>query len=686
MNQRRAVALLAVLALCLLSFSSGAGANQPTAPVGTATTGLQLAEVALDGVPGLEQQVELGSLLGYASTDGDAARNARGGGQPFALSSVALPGGLGLAAQSHSGETVQEGHTAALPADAGTVTAGELRAAVTDGTARSLITALAGSLDAGLAGLAVSTPEQGAATVVDAVSSTATNGAVLSGLSLGLTDVLPADLLARLPLEVLLGLVDQLPVALPADLDVEAALAEVQAAVAELQAALDAAVRDLPAQIADARTVIEELRGQLDDTLSTDVAELEAQIAVLDETIATLQAEIATLTALLDSATCDGVTLLDPLLGPICDEIAALEQELAEAQEERQALVAQLELVNEIAAAEQTLDALIDQLITAIEGVLDSPLSGDITLLLEGLVADLLEGLQGLELLGVGRTEVGVHTVATGDDATAGVLCAVSGVSVLGQGYDADTCDELRGALTEVRTTLLGVLADLPIAGDLAADVVSVGGLETTTEETADGGYRAARAAVTPLHLGVQPIALTTVTDGLVDGLLGDLVGQLEALLGTVGDVTGVAAASPVAAAALPDDLTALIGELESLLVADLDGAVTPALSLTGLGISSVSEFSPAGLAPVPVDTPTTPTTPTSPGTPGTPTAPGTPGAAPVTGTPDTVQPVAGPPAQPTPSGSLPRTGGYGLVGLALALLSIGAGGTMTLWSHRVGR
>jgi len=164
------------------------------------------------------------------------------------------------------------------------------------------------------------------------------------------------------------------------------------------------------------------------------------------------------------------------------------------------------------------------------------------------------------------------------------------------------------------------------------------------------------------------------VTDGVVAGLLGDLIGQLDGLLGTVGDLTGAVSASQMTAAALPEDLTALIAQLESLLVTDLDGAITPALSLTALGLSSVSEFSPAGLAPVPVDTPTTPTTPTTPGTPGTP---------PLTGTPDTVQPVTWPPVQPTPSGTLPRTGGYALVGLALALMSIGTGGALTLWSRR---
>lgn len=614
---RRFLALATVLALVVLP-ATGAAANTPE-DVGTATTALDLLSLEINGVPVVSDalaDLNLGSLLSYASTDTNAERNALGNGQPFALSSL-LALGQDFTARS-DGENKAGGESAALPNGLGALTVGELSAIVENGEALSVVDALSASLTGvtALTGLGVALPDLGSLSKANASQATAQNGAVLSNVDLNLGDLLGLDLLNNLDLGSLLGLLGDLGLT---DLQLSA----------------------IVGQLTDSLTEIDTLTNQL-SALIGDIG-LEGLVATIDGLVAEitgLEAALADITGdttleeareLLNSGVCS-LPLLAPALCDSLETFNTLEELLS---------AANLEL-DQLRALLATVEGLIAQLEDVLGGLL-----GLVDGLLDTLLG-LLDGLVGTDLVSLETLTLGVSSAA-GQDAHATALCDAGGVSILGIAAPVNGCDALKGGLSGLPGTLTGLLGNLPIVGGTLDGVVHVGGLDIVEEVGTDGDFQVARAAVTPLELGIDlsnlDLGLGGVDGGLlnvVDGLLGEF-DLLEGLLGSGTSSQGVSAQSVQAqnAASLEGLLGTLTGTVGGLLGGDLGALGLPSLELAGPGLESVSNFGAAAGTTTPISTDE--------------------------------------PAAPTPTGNLPKTGG-GAMGLALALM--GTAGALTWWSR----
>ncbi|MDP8971522.1 MAG: hypothetical protein M3N52_13685 [Actinomycetota bacterium] len=691
-----------VTALCVTALAAtAAGAQQPAAVrVGTADTTLDLLNLTLEGLPVPIESLSLAQVRSFASIDDDPTLNALGKGRPFALASVVLPGGQQEAARS-DGDTGQDAKSAPLPGGVGGVTVGGMSAVADETSARALVSALSGSLSAGLAGLSAAVPNSGVVAVTDQSASTATNGAVLSGLSLGVSDLVPLEILEQLPLETLLRLVDELnlPIDLPANLDVlRGQLDQLVDQLADITA--------ISAEIDSVQDELTNLNVQLDEaiaavaTLEQTVTDLRNALAAAEGEVAAVQAELDAAIAAADSADqelLDAQAALDDLLFivsdtcgtvlavPECDELAAAEQRVADAgtalasandavdnltttleqaQADADDLQAQLDVaLGDLADAQAlvgTLNGAIDDLQQTLDGLIRQlqDLLDDLLALVESidlddlstLVDELVEGLSAGEILGVDQVVVGVRSVADAAGSEATALCSVDGVRVLGQVQAVDTCAQLQDTLPSVTTAITDLLSGLPIAGALPANVVRVAGLTTSTTpaDQRQGDYYVAGSTVRALELGVAPIELTQVTDGLVadvQRVIDDVLGQL----GTVSlNQAGSVSPSAVDVSALEAALQDLLAQLDGLPTGDLAGVSTPAVSLTGLGTAANANYNAAGTNP-----------------------------APVTGGPLAGSPIGGIPTTVTPGANLPRTGAA--VGL-VALLLLGSGAATAHW------
>ncbi|HVM13935.1 MAG TPA: hypothetical protein VM287_06365, partial [Egibacteraceae bacterium] len=394
---RRFLALATVLALVALP-ATGAAAQTPE-DVGTARTSLDLLSLDINGVPvvsNLLDDLNLGSLLSYASTDTNAERNALGSGQPFALAQL-LAVGQDFTARS-DGQQTAGGESASLPNGLGSLTVGQLSAIVEGGEARSVIDALSASLTGvtSLTGLGVGLPDSGSLSTANGSRAAARNGADLSGLEINLGDLLPADLLNNLDLGSLLGLLGDL-------------------GLTDLQ--LSALVGDLTGSL----TQIDSLTGTLEGLLAgvglADVGSLTAAIDGLVAQVGLLEGIIAAddlnaALGLLDQ-TCAG--LLGTLL-TACEDQAFND----------------LDVLKSVALADlDVLEGVLDDVLGVVgdlEGVIGG-LLGTLNGLLQTLTG-LLDGLTGTDLLALDTLNLGVASAA-GQDAEASALCEAGGVRVL---------------------------------------------------------------------------------------------------------------------------------------------------------------------------------------------------------------------------------------------------------------
>jgi hypothetical protein len=615
---RRALALLTAMAVLAVPLAAGA---QPTTGIGTAETALTLADLALDGLPEVVADgLDLGALRSFASTDADAVAAAaavgdllEGATAPVALANVALPL-VGPALTARSGGPV------ALPAGLGSLTAGSLSATVVDDVASSSIQALSGSVNGLVGGLSVALPEgAGSSAVVSTTQALGANGAVLSGLNLGLTDVIPAELLAQLPLEVLLGLVGALPLDL-GDLDlvgltdeVLALLDDLLAAVTELAAldpqvltelaAVEGALDPLLALLADARAdeaaalldveaataLLEGLTGQLDTAtadlaaattlLATRTGELLAVGSLLGDSVALIRTACATLGPLCPTDVVDALGALDEAQAAVdllTGTVAAVTAQVADATAGLADATAVLADVRDaIADLVAQIETLLDPIVALLQPILDriddllADLTGELGVLdLEALIAQLLEVLGGVELLAVDEVAVGVTSLARADSSTATAACAVDGVRLLGEALDGvDTCAALEGVLGDLE----GVVADLlgPLLGvglpDLGLPVGAVGArsVPSLDEVITVGGLATSTTPDNHLVDGYQHAAasITALELGVASiplvPLAGDLVGSITGdLAGVLDTLTGLTGL---------DGLAELVGVLDGL-------------------------------------------------------------------------------------------------------------------------
>lgn len=678
---------VAILTAVVLTLVHAVPANAATQTAGTAQSTLELAHVKLEApaLPGVD--LSLGRVSSFASTDSDTVHNALGAGRPFARAALHVPV-VGDVEVRSDGMQEHDGQRLALPGGLGALELGNLKADASAEHAESLISALTGDVDAVVAGLAARVPAAGIASKVDTASAAARNGASVEGIAVRLPDLLPLDLLAQLPLDTLLSLVDEigLDTPLPRELadvanavrqlvDDLGAVDQVHGAIDESQQQLRELTKQLPkaeASVVALRESITQLEAQLSNA-ETDAAaiaaqrdEVRAQLAETRDSVAAVSAAGSALhvdaqaCSALNSSLCSDVDAVGAQAGSlesqftqVDQQVAAAESQLDDPNADRAALAAQLRgALDELARAEdlvETIHALVDQiqatldaLIAEINALLDELLEliGGLDIdALRALIEQLLDGLAARELLGIDKVTVGVDTSAAANTSGATALCSVEGVRLLGAVQDVDTCTQLQTVLAQLDTLIEDLLGSLPVVnGIIPAGTVTVRGLTTSTTpaNTIEDGYSLADARVHALDVHVRPITLTQAADGLV----AEVRALLDGALAQLGDLTGV---DTKAVADLEQALAELQNDLASLTAGALEGVQTPELQVRALGAESRATFRAAGndVAPANVS--------------------------------------AAPPV--TPSSNLPRTGGSSA--LALLVFVTGAAGLAWMRSSR---
>jgi len=677
----------AALLVPLLAVFTIAAGEPPPPGLGTADTTLEIAHLALPGLPDALDQLDLGEFRAYSSSDTDPARNVLGGTEKFALASLLLAAGQGTTVTSRDPDPA-EAQTLPLPEGLGSVSGGLLEAVVDGDEVRSLV----GGLRADLQVEALTLRAQAAGDVVRALvqpdQAVARDGAVLTDFRLGLTDLLPPGLLDQLPLETVIALVERLQPDLdtldPA-FDALRELADLLDETAALQAGVDQAqgqLAALTAQLGPAQAAVDQVTGEVDEaTGAVSAAQETVDEANAAEDAATDDAEAAA-NALEEAIAAAGgpeavAALCDAPGGdPVCEDIADLREAAAVAEaaqtealgtlddaeaalEAAEAALAQATsdlgnlqatvdgLQQAIDAAQALVDSLTQRLARLLNRLIDF-LDG-LDLDLAGLLEDLVEGLKNADLLAIDELSVGLQAVSTLDASRATALCSVRGVTVLGQTGQVETCAQLADAITALGQTIQSVLAALPVVGELVDGLVTVRGpaLVTSPENLREGPYSVAFATIRGLGLQVQPLNLGAVTDQLLDDATAIIDDTLDNL--PEGVPTG-----PVT-----DAIETLRETIDGLPTGDiLDGITLPGVELALLDVAGSSSFraagaQPTGVAPPPAAQPPAPAPPPAQAGPG---------------------PAPAPVAQTTP---LPQTGGG--VG-ALALVTLLAGGAAWTW------
>ena len=657
---RLRVLIVGLLVALLASLAVQAGA-EPAPGLGAATADLRPLDLAVNGP--VVQAASLGALLAQAGTD-PALPTGTDATNPFAQATLSLPGGQGLQARSDVAAG-QQGAAVPLPGGLGLLTLGELSAIVDEAGARGRVSAVSGTLALPVLDAVV----RGVGTTADVthLQARGADGLVVEGIALGVGDLIPAEILAQLPLDLLLDLLDQLP--LP-ELDLGPLLntlrdtVDLAAAADQLHAGIDAAQEQLDvlaAQLAPARDALAPAQAAADQAEAA-AASAEAALQPARDGVTAAQAALA-------GAACPGP---GPAPNPLCVTLEGAQSALAAAESDAataraaarqarqdltdaQALVDRLEVA--VDAVQADLDVLVDRLDQTLDELLDlvDLLAG---LDLAQLVRDLIAGIAGGEILAIDELSIGLTAAANSAASRATAVCDAEGVRVLGADVgDIDTCSDLVDVLAQVRLAIVDVLDVLPVVGGvLSTSLVAVGGLQisTTENDATDGGAFVARADITPLVIAIPSLTLEQATSRIVDLL----TGAVDDLLAEVETLTGVDVDLAVLQAAL-DTLQAQIAALPT--GALLVGVATPGLQLSALAAGAGARFrgataqatpSPTGATEVGGVTITASPTPTP-----TPQA----STAPITTA-----------AQPVATGALPATGG-GLA-LALALSATGAG------------
>lgn len=631
-------------------------AQTPTEAGGTASTELTAVELSLSGVGAPAVSVlDTGT---YASTDTDTTRNARGGGVPWAAADI-VPLVVGGESEGATSARSDGQTTATTPAsDLGlealdlSVLPLNISASAAADQASAVIEAATAELNAltGALGLQVNT--SGITSSVTSTAASATQGLQVSGFGIDLGDLVPVDVLGALPIDVLIDLLDQLPVGAP-DLQaivdallgsletLDGTVASIESTGAELQAtveALQAAVADL----ADAQALVDSLTADLTDA-ETAQAAAQAAVDAAEAVVTELQGVDPTNPADLvgAAASCAGDLLNAPtcvsnLLSAAQADLTAAQQDLADAT----ALVDQLtaDLADAVSALEP-LEALVDQLTDLVDSLVTLVVDlvnelvdvlGDVLTALtnlDGSLDQVVDALANGDILDVGAIDVGVNAVAgeTSDASSASVLCEPVTVSVLGQSLGTPDCanplTSTSTTLNDLLSTVEGALSSLPIAADVVPDVTLELFPDVSQSVTSADGYQEAAASVTALRLDIPSVTIdpANLVEGLLDNLSLDLVTDLLASLPTSDalNALGLGDASTALEGAIGTvnttvtDLQTQLGDVLALLP---DGSELPVLETPGVGLvvdpASTASFRPGAAAPpAPDDEPPLPTT-----------------------------------------------------------------------------
>lgn len=661
-----AAALAGPLALGLVAASAPS-----TDPAGTAHTTLSAAQLTVG-----DATVRLVDADTFASTDVDPAVNPHGG--PFAragLTPLTGPAGpVGSAEARSDGERSVDvvgsslaGIGGPLVDVSGTVSPATLTARAAAGEAHAAVDTLTARI-AGLAdALGVEVDVTAVASDVTTTGASAVQGLRVSDVEVALGDVVPADILATLPLPDLLALLDALPVELPSDVQqlidtLRTLLDQLTAQLATVSTTGEAVAGTLTEidQLADSLAALETLTAQQQalagvDLSSPDAGETLTGIGnTVDDAVDTLTGGVDGIVALsTGTTTCvpaDQITDAESLQRAVDCVAAVIAAELDEL-----GVASIAELQQELDALVVELETLVGELLTAIGGL--EPLLGDVTtaaLSLDDLLAridSLITDVAGLPLVRVSAFDLGLDAVSDGtvDGSSAVVRCQPVTVTVLTETVSTPSCEDGLSSVTDATAlvdgllgSLAGALNSLPVAdvvttGDLRVDLYT--DLVRSVEERDDEVV--ATAGVTALDLQLPSITIdpAPVTDLLglglpdvlttVETLLAELLAQagsvdlaeLDPVTATLQDATGATGVAGTLADVMAE-LEAILAGLDLSDLGTLESFTTPSVALV------VDPVSTAAFAP------------------------------------GTKVPASGSPAPETPS--LPHTGGgLGLLGLA---------------------
>ncbi len=665
------------LALVLVA----AGAPATSGPTGTATTSLSAVDLAVTTPVG-NGALQLVDAATFASTATDAAVNAAG--VPFAsalLTPLTGPAGpVGQAEARSDGKTSVDVAGANLAGIGGpvadltaTVNPVSLTATAAAEEARAAVGALTAQISGLVDSLGVGVNMSGIASEVTTTRAAATQGLEVSEVEIALGDILPADVLATLPLPDLLALLGALPIDLPADVqqlitDLQDALAALTAQLGDVTGAgadVEAALAELD-DLSGALTALQQLVTQQQALLAVDLASptlgdtLTGIGGAVDDATGTVGGITGTVGGTVGGvvggvggtlgglAAGDG-SCVDPAAIKTLDDLqAAVDCVDGVIAAELDALgfgsVAELQTAVDQLVAEVT--GLVNELVTLINGLV--PLLGDVTTLavdlgdLLGMLDSLLADAAGTPLVSVSAFDLGINSVSDGTVAgsNATVLCQPVTVTILDRSVSTPSCEEGLSAVSEASALvngLLGTLTDtlntLPVAdivttGDLKVELFT--DLQRSVVESGDAVV--ATAGVTALDLQLPSITIdpTPVTGLLGDLGLPDILGTVEALLAdTLAQVQGIGLTAlgtvtttlTTATTQLGVDggledvlaqLEALVSGLDLSQLGTLDSISTPSVALT---IDPVSTASFALGTTVPAGAPSPAPTPSLPNT-----------------------------------------------------------------------
>lgn len=642
----RSRSIIAVLALVALTMPLLLGAADETAAegVGSASTDLLAAELTvsdsdglLSGVlgdvegplaelteldpallDGLDTALDLGLLEGATTATTRDTPDARALLSPLRIGEERPHDVEAGPGEEQSGEAVAPAPASTLLSQVG-ISAFGVSADAADDHAIATIDAVQASADAlGLTGIGLDLAD--VTSEVTRTGASAQQSLTVDGLVIGLGDVLPPELLEALPLDTLLGLIEELDLA---DGDLRGQLEGlVDSIVADVDAlgALDVGELDGVGEVD--QTLLDDLEALLAIQSDLEDADLSGVIATLEAT-----ADDLANTLLEDGSLDDGLGILD--LGDLTDEELTevldtdlsdldLDSEIAELQAVLDLLGDADEYVDvpEECLADlsttlgglledaERLEGCIDEVLVLVQAAIDA-LIGDIAAQLgledvlgqlQGLVDDLLaldalldtiyglvDDIAATDLLTADTLGLEVAASADGEGGATTIACNLGGLEILGTALGDQSCadgslgDDVDGLVAGALGDVESLLASLP--GVSGVDGLRLDLLPVATEEvtTAEDGTVTARAHAVLLELVVPSV---TIDPSQADDLLGDLLALdlsvLDDLVTVVDDLVAEAGLDAVLPAEELDELTAT---LDALVVEELGGTIDEVLA-----------------------------------------------------------------------------------------------------------
>ena len=608
----RTLAALVAAAVGLVTAGVASGTNPPTPDTGQAVATIQLPRITITDATGATHTIDLGALTAQAITDNGA------------LASLDV---LGWSKDSQGGP--QSGDH-----DLGPVQLVGYDVHATVDTAHSSLDALTAMASAAPLDVEVDLGQHGVDATVQPGTSTGAVSLTVTGLKVGMGDLLPTSVLDALPLSGLIDLVSNLGLTVPPaaggvvgqlgalaselsdvtdaanDLNVAqstlaallAASPSTTAAQQQLTDAQTQLTNDLAAlfaaqqQLGTDTTTAQDLITQL-DAANADVTYRSGQVSALTAQLATLvgdplkalqaaqvssqlqaaqtalnaaQATATQLQLQVDQANAT-VTSDQTLVTSLTQQVSSDQAAVTAAQTALDALAATVALTDQAVADAQT---AVDQLTTTLTDLVDTLDTGLAGLPdLTTLRTQLVAALTAAPLIDVGTLGATVSSTAADGSGSGSVTCTVTGASVLGQAVPVGPCSDLVSRFAQITSAVSNALAQLPLAQSLTP---VLGGLTASTAGTSpapDDVDTTGGAAVTPLHLALPSGTLAALTD--------PAVAALAALLGPA-----QTALSGLGLPALTTSLTGSLGTFGTALAALPSGSGLAGLHTLGVDVS----------------------------------------------------------------------------------------------------